>query len=198
MAIATVVMIGLVTVFVRNLPAPPRYDELTVEPGSTTPVMRGIVRRVHGAAGGELLTTAASDVALESWPDAADGDPATLVVFRIPVERADTTFAVIGVEGRDVEIVVRRGRSVVLDIADHEETVDAAAAAREPFAIESASIILPKGASDLEVEMRPRGDAPTARMWWREVEGGTGTAAVRTAPRRRPLSELLEETSSEG
>lgn len=201
-ATAAAITAGLVVVFIRSLPPPPRFDDLRVEPGSSTPVMRGIIRRLYSAEGGSgeaaagaesaaPVTSSVNDVAIDAWPNAADGEPASLVVHRIPIERAEATFAIIGVEGVDVSVVVRRGRSVVLRAGDDTPI-------GERFEIESNSIILPDGVSDLEVEMRPRSEAASAGLWWREVEGGTGTAAVGSDPRRRPLAELLDETASEG
>ncbi len=181
--LATAIVAALVVVFVRNLPAPPRFDDLRIEPGSTTPVMRGIVRRVHGGDGTDPAVSAVNAVEIDDWPTTNDGGSATLVVHRIPVERRETTFVVIGVEGRDVEIVVRRGRSVVLRAGESAQL-------GERFTVESDSIILPDGASDLEVEMRPTGPSAAARLWWRELDGEDENA-------RRPIAELLEETAGE-
>lgn len=181
-AVATVVLAGLVVLFIRNLPGPPRYDELTIEPGSSTPVMRGIVRRVRFSADAEIEVTAANEVLLESWPSTPEGMPASEVVHKVPIFRSDVTFIVLGVESRDVEVIVRRGRSVVMQV-DADSAPGDAAGRRE-----SDSLILPEGVSDLEVEFRANGDDPFARVTWRVAEDGEP---------HRSMVELLDEPAAE-
>ena len=45
-ALAAAITAGLVVIFLQNLPPPPRFDDLRIEPGSAVPLGRSILRRL--------------------------------------------------------------------------------------------------------------------------------------------------------
>jgi hypothetical protein len=158
-AIAAAITAGLVVVFLRSLPAPPRFDELRIDPGSTSPVTRGIIRRLWSEGGGEPDVASVDDVHLDEWPVDDLGRPAVRLVYRVPIERAETTFVRFRVEGQASAVTLRRGRVVILEAADPLG-----------FDAESESVVVPDGASDLEIEVVPRGSDPRLRITWVDVD----------------------------
>jgi hypothetical protein len=158
-AAAVAITAGLVVLFLRNLPDPPRFDDLRIEPGSKATTPRRILRRHWTSASGEPEVETVSDVRIDSWPVDEQGLPATTIAYRVPIERNETTFARFAVEGGSAAVVIRRGSVMILE-------VDAASS----FQKESDSVVIPIGASDLDIDVIPRGASPRLRVTWREIE----------------------------
>ncbi len=171
---AAAITAGLVVLFLRNLPAPPRFDELRIEPGSETRLARSISRRRWSASSEEPTIEVVREVAIESWPVDDREQPATRVTYQVPIEREATTFAQFAVDGASATVVIRRGVVVILE-----------AGSESAFAEESASVVIPTGTSDLEIDVLPRGASPRLRVTWREVEVDDEPRSLATLMERR-------------
>jgi len=131
--------------------------------------MRGIIRRLWPRDGGPPEVASTDDVRLDGWPLDADGRPAARLHYRVPIERSETTFVRFRVEGEAVTVTLRRGRAVILEAGDVEA-----------FDAESTSVVVPDGASDLEVEIVALGDGPRLRVFWENVDLDDGPQSLAT------------------
>jgi hypothetical protein len=180
-ALAAAITAGLVVIFLRNLPPPPRFDDLRIEPGSAVPSGRSILRRLWIDDAIEPATMAVDDVAFERWPTGESGRPAVRLRYDVPVERAETTFARFLVEGAAAQVTISRGSRAVL-----------VAGGDADFEAESPSVVISRGASDIEIEIVRSEVAglPRVRVVWIEVaddeDGAVGDGE------HRSLSTLFE------
>ncbi|MCP4837292.1 MAG: hypothetical protein GY895_21310 [Phycisphaera sp.] len=176
-SIAVLVATGLVVLFVQNLPAPPRYDPLTVTPGSSVPD--------RSAFGMTLVVGEGSSEVRRSWRtndleiDGRPMLPADLVddlppgkdwrlVARLDLQRSRPTVVGLRFLLGDVDLKIQAYES---DIASLE------ARGREESVLDD--ILVPAGSSTLVFDILPAGPDPFVRGGW-----------VDEAGEERPLSDL--------
>jgi hypothetical protein len=179
-AMTALLTAGGVVLFLRSLPGPPRFDELRIEPGSTTVIPRGILRHLWFDDLARPVISADTDVSIDDWPTDSLARRAVRVVYRVPIERQETIFARFTVEGRSVSVRIRRGSTVVVEAGESG-----------PFSVSSDSVVIPAGASDLEVELIPQGESPRVRVGWQEIdvdEGPRSLASLVSTERLTPRS----------
>ncbi len=162
-AVVAMITAALVVVFLRHLPPPPRFDDLRIDPGSERIVTRGILRRLWTDASDQPVVTSVDDVRLDDWPRGPDGLPAVRLVYRVPIERGETTFVRFLIDGEGTRVTLRRGLVEVLTAGDSSA-----------FTATSASVVVPDGASDLDIEVVPQGEVSRLRIRWQEVDGDGG------------------------
>lgn len=167
----------LVVIFVRNLPDPPRYDALTIDPGSEMPVRRPFGIRLEIGEGASAITRSwrASELEVVGrplLPEVLDrgletGDSWRLVAG-LNVELSETMIVGLLIEIRDVEYVIRSGSS---------EIASGRVEASELRRIDD--FLVPAGSRVLEFDLVPIGPDPIFRGSW-----------IDEADRQRPLAEL--------
>ena len=178
------VALVLLVVFVNNLPDPPRYDDLTIEPGSAVPPRAPFGMRLEIGEGEAMVSRSWRTSELE-----VDGRPAipellartmTLgdswrLVAALNVELAEPTIVGLLLEVRDVEFVVR---SAVSEIAS--DRIEAIELRRID------DFLVPAGSRTLEFDLAPIGPDPIFRGFWIDESGD-----------QRPFSELAGYTPEE-
>lgn len=144
--------------WVRNLPDPPRFSPLTLEPGAAfvrTPRAtveiaiegRTVIRPVSGfefdLAAGEAFA-----------PDLPAG-PFKLL-YRVEMDLPDVTFASLGANTRDCRVRFLR-----------EDEEIRSTTAEDGAEIETGAMVFPAGASDFQIEVDAFGPSPAFEAWWR-------------------------------
>ena len=153
----------LVAWWAVNLPSPPRFSPLTIEPGAARATARKVVLEIDGA--DEALIRVVPRVEfdlLEGRPplEGFEADSFT-ALYRVPIDLGETTFASLGADVRGCDVrFLRSGEPI--------ETVSIAGDGR----LETGVLILPAGSSDIEIEVVARGDGPAFRGWWRPDPDG--------------------------
>lgn len=155
----------LVRLFVVNLPGPPRFDPLTIEPGSeagerghfgitlslgdpTASTDRAWRTRTFGFVDGRPGPTnrlEGIDLQAGEWT----------YVCRVPLARSETTPATLLFETNNARVVVRSEDAVIL-----EGGGEGAASSR------SNSLLLPVGVGELLVEVKPLGPRSSLAGAW--------------------------------
>ena len=179
------VVLFLVIVFLNNLPDPPRYDDLTIEPGSAVPARPPFGLRLEIGEGEAMVTRSWRTTELEVVGEPAIpqvvarslevGDSWRLVAT-LNVELSEPTVVGILLEVGDVEFVIRSAVSEIA--ADRIE---------EPELRRIDDFLVPAGSRTLEFDITPIGPDPIFRGSWIDESG-----------RQRPFAELagytLEQT----
>lgn len=173
----------LVVIFVRNLPKPPRYDPLTIDPGSTVPARPPFGMRLELGEGANKVTRSwrASTLEVEGTPvlpavlarEIVPGDRWRLIVG-LDVDLAETTIFGLQLEVADVEYVIR---------AFDSEIASDRAGARKIRRLPD--FLIPAGSRRLEFEISPAGPSPLFRGTWIGEDG-----------MERPLGDVSETTSA--
>ena len=173
----------LVVVFIRNLPDPPRYDALTIDPGSEVPSRSPFGMRMEVGEGEAMITrswrtTELKIVGKPMLPEVLArgvkvGDSWRLVAA-LNVELSEPTVVGLVFEGRDVEFTIR---SDVSEIASHR--------IEESEVRRIDDFLIPAGSRDLEIDIVPVGSDPMFHGMWIDEAGV-----------QRPLSELAGFESS--
>ena len=144
--------------WVQNLPDPPRFSPLTLEPGAAfvrTPRAtveiaiegRTVIRPVSGfefdLAVGEALA-----------PDLPAG--AFKLLYRVEMDLSDVTFASLGANTRDCRVRFLREAEEMRSVTTMEGAE-----------IETGAMVFPVGASDFQIEVETFGPSPAFKAWWR-------------------------------
>ena len=154
-------MCVLVVLFVRNLPDPPRYDELTIEPGSGIPPRPAFGLKIEVGEGASMVARSwrSSELEVEGTPAIPDILARSLRVGAtwrllavLNVELSEPTVVGLLLEMNDVEVVVR---SAVSEIASHR------AEAPERHRVDD--LLIPAGSRTLEFDIVPIGPDPLFR-----------------------------------
>ena len=159
-----VVVVSLVITFIRHLPAAPRYDALTIDPGSRIPARRAFGMQLEIGEGDAMVTRSwrASTLQVLGEPpvpevlarDLEVGDSWRLVAG-LSVELSETTIVGFLIEMGDVEFVIRSA---------HSEIASGRVEAMEWRRVDD--FLVPAGSRLLEFEIRPIGPAPLFRGFW--------------------------------
>lgn len=179
--IVSLVMAGLVVLFIRNLPPPPRYDSLTVTPGSSVPDRSafGMILEVGGGDSPVQWAWRSAELEVDGRPAPPD-DPAAEarlgddwhLVARLDLQRSQPTIVGLRLEVQDVDLRIGAYEADITSIearALEERVLD--------------PILVPAGSSTLVFDIRPAGPNPIVRGDWVDEEG-----------RARSLSELSRST----
>lgn len=179
LALVVGITAGLVRIFVINLPDPPRFDPLTIEPGSeagerghfgvtlrigarTTPTERAWRTRNFGFADGRPGPTKRLD-----GLDLEGGD--WTYICRVPIARSETTPATLAFQIQDAWLVVRSEEAVILEGGGEGSTL-----------VESNSLLLPVGVGELVVEVKPLGPRASLAGSWHPPGDSTERRNLRT------------------
>ena len=159
LALVTGITAILVRLFVINLPGPPRFDPLTIEPGSEA-----------GERGHFGITLSLGDPTASTdraWRTRTfgfvDGRPEGIdlqagewtYVCRVPLARAEATPATLWFQTNNARLVVRSEDAVIL-----EGGGEGSASSR------SSSLLLPVGVGELLIEVRPLGPRSSLAGFW--------------------------------
>ena len=165
LALVTGITAILVRMFVINLPGPPRFDPLTIEPGSEA--------GERGHFGVTLLLRDSPSSADRAWRTRTfgfvDGRPGPVnrldgldlqagewtYICRVPLARAETTPATLLFETHDAWLVVRSEEAVILEGGGEGSALTT-----------SNSLLLPVGAGELVVEVKPLGPRSSLAGSW--------------------------------
>lgn len=158
--LATSVLVGW---WAANLPSPPRFSPLTIEPGAARATARRVVLEIDGAGDAMVRVVQRVEFDLASGRPPLDGFEAAPFTarYRVPIDLGETTFASFGADVRGCEVrFLRSGEPI--------ETASITGGGR----LETGVLILPAGSSDIEIEVVADGDAPKFRGWWRTDPDG--------------------------
>ena len=160
--LATSVLVGW---WAANLPSPPRFSPLTIEPGAARARARRIVLEIDGAEEALIRVVPRVEFDLSAGRAPLDGFEADsfTALYRVPIDLGETTFASLGADVQGCEVrFLRSGEPI--------ETASIAGDGR----LETGVLILPAGSSDIEIEVVASGAASRFRGWWRrDPEGPT-------------------------
>ncbi len=160
--LATSVLVGW---WAANLPSPPRFSPLTIEPGAARATARRIVLEIEGDGQAMVRVVPGVEFDLAAGRPPVDGFEAAsfTAVYRVPLDLGETTFASLGADVRGCTVrFLRSGEPI--------EAVSVAGDGR----LETGVLILPAGSSDIEIEVVAEDEAPKFRGWWRpDPEGPT-------------------------
>lgn len=160
--LATCVLVGW---WASNLPSPPRFSPLTIEPGAAQARARRIVLEIEGADAAQVRVVPRVEFDLSAGRPPLEGFDAGAFTarYRVPIDLGETTFASLGADVRSCEVRFLRSG----------EPIDTASIGGDG-SLETGVLILPAGSSDIEIEVVAKGEASSFRGWWRpDPEGPT-------------------------
>lgn len=155
----------LVAWWAMNLPAPPRFSPLTIEPGTARAKPRRIVLEIDGPDTALVRVVPGVEFDLPAGRPPLEGFDATVFTarYRVPIDLGETTFASLGADVEACEVRFLRSG----------EPIETASISGDG-ALETGVLILPAGSSDIEIEVVALGEASRFRGWWRtDPEGPT-------------------------
>lgn len=172
--LATSVLVGW---WAANLPEPPRFSPLTIEPGAARARARRIVLEIDGADAALVRVVPRVEFDLSAGRPPLEGfDAASFTArYRVPIDLGETTFASLGADVRGCDVrFLRSGEPI--------ET----ASITGDGGLETGVLILPAGSSDIEIEVVAKEAGARFRGWWRpDPDGPTedlpGTVAAETS-----------------
>ena len=160
--------------WVGNLPDPPRFSPLTLEPGAA--FVRTPRATVEIAIEGRTVIRPVSDFEFDLavgeafTPDLPSG--AFKLLYRVEMDLSDVTFASLGANTRDCRVRFLR-----------EEEEMRSATTMEGAEIETGAMVFPVGASDFQIEVETFGPSPAFKAWWRlDSDGEKSPLPVFEAP----------------
>lgn len=154
-----VVLAGGVVWFLGRLPAPPRYDELRVDPGSTAKPIRAI--RLSLDLESESWAAPVEDVGFERLADIIPEEGSVSAGrYRIPVLPKEAGPAIFGIESIDLAVRILQDDRILLEAGG----LGAGRSETEP-------VLVPTRASDIVLEFDVIGPSPRLDAWWRVPEG---------------------------
>ena len=159
--------------WVRNLPDPPRFSPLTLEPGAA--IMRTPKATVEITVAGRTFVRPVSAIEfdlVEGESIAADvPGGAFKAVYQVAIDLPEVTFASLGADFRDCRVrFVLDGEEIRSSTG---ESLTKYSGIETGLEIESGSMVFPAGRSEFEIEVEASGAAPSFKAWWRLDSDGS-------------------------
>jgi hypothetical protein len=176
MSIGIVITACGVFLWVRNLPDPPRFSPLTLEPGAA--VVRSPKATVEITVEGRTFIRPVSTIEF----DLAEGESiaadvpagAFKAVYQVAIDLPDVTFASLGADFRDCRVrFVLDGEEIRSSTG---EILTKYSGIETDLEIESGSMVFPAGRSEFEIEVEASNATPAFRAWWRLDSDGLKSA----------------------